>query len=268
VLDRALEREITLFDTAAAYSAGRSEEILGRWIASRHARDQVVVATKVAAPLTRERVVASAEASLRRLQCEAVDLYQLHSWDAQTPLEETLEALDGLVSSGKVRCVGCSNFAAWQLAKALWRQEVRGWRPIESVQPVYNLALHDADRELLPLCADQQIGIISYSPLGAGFLTGKYQQGGPMPSGTRFEIVPGHQEIYFNEACFAAMERLRAAAAELGLPMARLALAWVLARPGLTATLIGARSPDQVDQVFEAEALARSEKLRERLAAL
>jgi aryl-alcohol dehydrogenase (NADP+) len=268
VLDRALEHEITLFDSAAAYSAGRSEEILGRWIASRRTRDQVVVATKVAPPLTRELVVASAEASLRRLQCETIDLFQLHSWDAQTPLEQTLAALDDLLSSGKVRCVGCSNFAAWQLAKALWQQEERGWRRIESVQPVYNLALHDADRELLPLCADQQIGVISYSPLGAGFLTGKYRQGGPVPSGTRFEIVPGHQEIYFNDACFAAMERLRSAANRLGLPMARLALAWVLARPGLTATLIGARSPAQVDQAFEAEALARSAEARERLATL
>jgi 1-deoxyxylulose-5-phosphate synthase len=261
VLDRAIERGITLFDTAEAYSAGGSEAILGRWIASRGVRDRIVVATKIAPPLNRERVIASAEASLRRLQVETIDLFQLHSYDPRTPLEETLEALARLVREGKARYVGCSNFAAWQVCKALWRQDVYGWPRIESAQPVYNLALPDAGRELLPLCADQELGVITYSPLGAGFLTGKYRQGGPVPSGTRFEIVPGHQDIYFNDAAFGAMERLRAKSAELGVPMAQLGLAWVLTRPGLTATLIGARSPAQVDQAFEAEAIGSSEVL-------
>jgi aryl-alcohol dehydrogenase-like predicted oxidoreductase len=268
VLDRALERGITLFDTAEAYSAGRSEEILGRWLASRGARGQIVLATKVAAPLARERVIASAEASLRRLHAETIDLFQLHSWDPNTPLEETLEALDALVRAGKVRYVGCSNFAGWQVAKALWREDVHGWARLESVQPVYNLALREIEPELLPLCADQQLGAITYSPLGAGFLTGKYRTGGPVPSGTRFDIVPGHQEIYFNDACFAAMERLRAASEQAGVPMARLGLAWVLGRPGITATLIGARSPAQVDQAFEADELARDAELRSALATL
>src|SRR5258706_4772602 len=228
VLDRALECGITLFDTAEAYSSGRSEEILGRWIASRGVRDQIVLATKVALPLDRARVIASAEASLRRLQVETIDLFQLHSWDPKTPLEETLDALDMLIHAGTIRYAGCSNFAAWQAIKALWRQDIHGWARLESVQPVYNLALREAERELLPLCADQQLGVITYSPLGAGFLTGKYHQGGPLPAGTRFEIVPGHQDIYFNDASFGAMERLRARAAELGVPMAQLGLAWVL----------------------------------------
>jgi aryl-alcohol dehydrogenase (NADP+) len=268
VLDRALERGITLLDTAEAYSAGRSEEILGRWIASRRARGQIVLATKVAAPLGRERVIASAEASLRRLGVETLDLFQLHSFDPNTPLEETLEALDTLARAGKVRYVGCSNFAAWQLAKALWRQDARGWARMEAVQPVYNLALRDVERELLPLCDDQQVGVITYSPLGAGFLTGKYRQGGPVPGGTRFEIVPGHQGIYFNQACFDAMERLRARAGELGQPMARLGLAWVLSRRGVSATLVGARGPAQVDQAFEADELARDAALIDALDAL
>jgi len=258
VLDRALERGITLFDTAEAYSAGRSEEILGRWVASRGARDRIVLATKVAPALSRERVIASAEASLRRLQAEAIDLFQLHSWDAETPLAETLEAFDTLIRQGKARYVGCSNFAAWQVCKALWRQETRGWARLESVQPVYNLAMRDLERELLPLCADQGLGVITYSPLGAGFLTGKYRHGEPVLSGARFDIVPGHQDIYFNDASFQAMERLRTKAAALGLPMAQLALAWVLNRPGPTSVLIGARSPAQVDQAFEAAELARS----------
>jgi aryl-alcohol dehydrogenase-like predicted oxidoreductase len=268
VLDRALERGITLFDTAEAYSAGRSEEILGRWIASRAVRSQIVLATKVAPPLGRARVIASAEASLRRLHVETIDLFLLHSWDASTPLEETLAALDALVQSGKVRSVGCSNFAAAQLETALRQQDARGWARLEAVQPVYNLAMRAIEGELLPRCADLQIGVITYSPLGAGFLTGKYRQGGPVPSGARFEIVPGHQEIYFNDRSFRAMERLRATSADLGIPMARLALAAVLGQPGITSTLIGARGPDQVDQAFDAAALAQSQDLRPVLANL
>src|SRR5258705_1254234 len=139
VLDRALERGITLFDTAEAYSAGRSEEILGRWIACRSVRDQIVLTTKVAPQLGRARVIASAEASLRRLQVETIDLFLLHSWDANTPLEEALEALDMLVQSGKIRYAGCSNFAAEQLGAALAQQDERGWARLEAVQPVYNL---------------------------------------------------------------------------------------------------------------------------------
>jgi aryl-alcohol dehydrogenase-like predicted oxidoreductase len=268
VLDRALERGITLFDTAEAYSAGRSEEILGRWVASRRVRRQIVLTTKVAPPLGRARVIASAEASLRRLQVETIDLFLLHSWDAATPLEETLDGLDALVRAGKVRYVGCSNFAAAQLGQALQLQDARGWARIEAVQPVYNLAMRAIEGDLLPLCAEQQIGVITYSPLGAGFLTGKYQQGGPVPSGTRFEIVPGHQAIYFNDQAFRTLERLRGTSAELRIPMTRLALAAVLGQPGISSTLIGARSPDQVDQAFDAAALARSVGLRPVLANL
>ena len=262
VLDRALERGITLFDTAEAYSAGRSEEILGRWAASRGVRGRIVLATKVAPPLSRERLIAAAEASLRRLQVETIDLFQLHSWDPKTPLEQTLDALNTLVRQGKARYAGLSNCAAWQLCKALWRQEVNGWARLETLQPVYNLAKREIERELLPLCADQELGVITYSPLGAGFLTGKYQQGSPLPSGTRFEIVPGHQEIYFNDQAFRTLERLRVTSAELRIPMVRLAMAAVLGQPGITSTLIGARSPAQVDQAFDAAALARSEALR------
>lgn len=268
VLDRALERGVTLYDTAEAYSAGASEVILGRWIASRRVRNRVVLATKVAGTLTRERVLSSAEASLGRLGVETIDLFQLHTWDAKTPLDETLDALDALVRQGKVRYVGCSNAAAWQVCKALWRQDVGGWARMESVQPVYNLAIRDIERELLPLCADQELGVITYSPLGAGFLTGKYHRGGPVPGGTRFEIVPGHQSIYFNDTCFAAMERLRATAGQLGLPMARLGLAWVLVRPGVTSVLVGARSVEQVDQAFEAAEHAGAGELRPALEAL
>jgi aryl-alcohol dehydrogenase-like predicted oxidoreductase len=248
VLDRALERGITLIDTAEAYGAGRSEELIGRWLAERGARDKVALATKVSGALSAERVRSSCEASLRRLGVEHVDLFQLHRWDPDVPLEETLGAMDELVRAGKTRAVGCSNYAAWQLAKALWRQDVGGLARFEATQPVYNLADRRVEQELLPLCADQGLGVISYSPLGAGFLTGKYRPGGGVPQGTRFAIVPAHQELYFTPARFRVMEGLRQVAADAGLPMAHVALAWVLGRPGVTSVLIGARDPAHVEQ--------------------
>ncbi len=262
VMDRALEHGITLFDTAEVYAAGRSEEILGKWITARKTRDQIVLATKVAGSLTREHVMTSAETSLRRLQVDTLDLFQLHRWDPEAPLEETLEALHDLVASGKVRYVGASNYAAWQLCKALWKQDVNGWIRLESVQESYSLVAREIEREMLPLCADQQVGVIGYSGLGAGFLTGKYRQGQPIPADTRFDTVPGHHEPYFTEAGFRVLEWLRSRAAELGQPMARLALAWVIGRPGIASVLIGARSPAHIDQAIDAAALSLSDELR------
>jgi aryl-alcohol dehydrogenase-like predicted oxidoreductase len=248
VLDRAVGRGITLIDTAEAYGAGRSEELIGRWLAGRGSRNQLTLATKVSGSLTAERVRDSCEASLRRLGVDYVDLFQLHRWDPEVPLDETLGAMDELLRAGKARAIGCSNYAAWQLAKALWRQDVGAMPRFESTQPVYNLADRRIEQELLPFCADQGLGVISYSPLGAGFLTGKYRRGGDVPPGTRFDIVPAHQELYFTPSRFRVMEGLRAIAAGAGLPMAHTALAWVLGRPGVTSVLIGARDPAQVDQ--------------------
>ncbi|MCX6030857.1 MAG: aldo/keto reductase [Chloroflexi bacterium] len=268
VMDRALERGITLFDTAEAYAGGRSEEIIGRWIADRSVRERIVLATKVRPPLSRDRILTSAEASLRRLQTDAVDLFLLHSWDASAPLEEPLEALDRLVRQGKARAIGCSNLAAWQLCKALWRQDIHGWPRMEAVQPNYNLVVRDIERELLPLCADQQIGVISYSPLGGGFLTGKYRPGGDVPAGTRMDVSPLMQPIYFHETGFRILEELRARAVELGTTIPLLALAWTMTQPGITAVLIGARSPEQVDQALDADALGMSAELRAEISAL
>ena len=250
VMDRAVARGITLFDTAEAYADGRAEEVIGDWLADRRTRDKIVLATKVRTPLDRPRILASAEASLRRLRVETIDLFQLHNQDADVPFEETLEALDILVRQGKARFVGCSNFPAWLLCKALWRQDANGWVRMESVQPNYSLVVRDIEQELLPLCADQQVGVISYSPLGGGFLTGKYRRGGDVPAGTRMDIVPLMQPIYFHEAGFRILEGLRDKAAELGIHMALLALAWVMTGPGITSVLIGARSPEQVDQAW------------------
>jgi len=208
VLDHALQRGITLFDTAAAYAAGESETVLGEWMAARQVRARITLATKVVGTLTRDWVITSAEASLARLRTDHIDLFQLHSWDDQTPLEETLEALGALVQQGKVRHVGCSNWAAWQLCKGLLLAQQGDCAPIQSVQPPYNLVQREAEPDLLPLCADQGIGVISYSPLGAGFLTGKYQRGQDIPGGTRFDIIPGHQPIYFTDRGYAVLEKL------------------------------------------------------------
>jgi aryl-alcohol dehydrogenase (NADP+) len=267
VLDRALEHGVTLIDTAEAYAAGASETLIGRWLADRGVRDQIILTTKVSGTLTAGRVRESCEASLRRLGVEAVDLFQLHRWDSEVPLDETLGAMNDLVRAGKARAIGCSNYAAWQLAKALWRQDVGGLARFESVQPVYNLADRRIEEELLPLCADQEVGVITYSPLGAGFLTGKYRRDGAVPTGTRFDVVPAHQSIYFTEARFRVMEGVRVVAEAAGLPMAHVALAWVLGRPGVTSVLIGARSPAQVDQGLAAAAGLSSE-VRDALDAL
>ncbi|RIK37356.1 MAG: aldo/keto reductase [Chloroflexi bacterium] len=253
VMDHALERGITLFDTAEAYAKGRSEEVVGQWLKARGRRDQIVLATKVTPPLDEERILAAAEASLRRLQTDVIDLYQLHAFDPKTPLEATLAALNKLVEQGKVRYLGCSNFAAWQLCKALWEADANGWPRLESVQPNYNLAVRDIEAELLPCCADQEIGVITYSPLGAGFLTGKYTRSKTAPAGTRFDLLPSHWSIYDNEVAFQRMEKLRTKAEQTGRPMVDLALSWVMGQPGVTSVLIGCRSTAHVDQAFVAE---------------
>jgi 1-deoxyxylulose-5-phosphate synthase len=268
VMDRALELGITLFDTAEAYGGGRSEEIVGQWLAERGARAGIVLATKVRSPLGRSRVLESAEASLRRLRTDVVDLFLLHSWDASAPLDETLEALDRLVRQGKARAVGCSNVAAWQLCKALWRQDVRGWSRMEAVQPNYNLVVRDIERELMPLCADQKVSVITYSPLGGGFLTGKYSRRDAAPAGTRFDVVPGMQPIYLHEAGFRILAGLEGKAAALGVTPSILALAWTMNHPGITSVLIGARSPQQVDQALAADALRMPAEMRAELDAL
>lgn len=262
IMDHAVERGINLFDTAEAYNKGGSETVVGNWLKASGKRDKVVLATKLIPPLTAERIPQAAEASLRRLQTDVIDLYQIHAFDKNTALDESLAALGKLVEQGKVRYLGCSNFAAWQLCKALWRADRHGWPRLESVQPNYNLAIRDIEAELLPLCADQEIGVISYSPLGAGFLSGKYSKSWTAPKGTRFDIIPDHWEIYENPTSMNRMEQLRAKAAATGRSMVQLALAWVLGQPGITSTLIGSRNTAQIDQAFDAASAGLSAELR------
>lgn len=267
VMDHAVERGINLFDTAEAYASGTSEAVVGAWLKASGKRDKIVLATKASPPLG-NRLIEAAEASLKRLQTDVIDLYQLHAWDADTPLDETLEALYTLVAQGKVRHIGCSNFFAWQLCKALWQADVYGWPRMESVQPNYNLAVRDIEAELLPFCAEEEIGVITYSPLGAGFLTGKYQTVGESPKGTRFDIKPAHWQVYQGSTPMRRMEGLRAAAAETGRSMVDLALAWVMGQPGVTSVLIGARALAHIDQAFEADQTGMEPALREQLNAL
>ena len=251
IMNHAFEHGITLFDTAAAYGQGASELVVGEWLQSRNLKDQIVLATKVTGTLTRQRIVTSAEASLKRLQTDHIDLLQTHVWDESTPLEETLEALTALVQQGKVRHVGCSNYSASQLASALTLSEQSRLIRMVSVQPPYNLVQREIEGELLPLCAAENIGVISYSPLAAGFLTGKYRPDQPIPSGTRFDVVPGHQDIYFTEHGFQVLQQLDNEVRTSGVSHIEQALSWVLQQPGVTSVLIGARNTTQIDQALK-----------------
>ncbi len=264
IMDHAIERGITLFDTAEAYANGRSEEVVGEWLQRSGKRDKIVLATKAAPPLGK-RIIEAVEASLRRLQTDVIDLYQLHQWDVNTPLEDTLSTLNTLVDQGKVRTIGCSNFSAGQLSESLSMAAANDWVRLESVQPIYNLAVHEIEDELLPLCADEKIGVLTYSPLGAGFLTGKYHKVGVSPKGTRFDIRPTHWDIYRGPESMRRMEGLREISAQTGRSMVNLALAWVIGQPGVTSVLVGARSLEHVDQAFQAEQMGLDPELRQML---
>jgi aryl-alcohol dehydrogenase-like predicted oxidoreductase len=265
IMDYAVERGFNLIDTAEAYSDGGAEKVVGDWIKNRRMRDQIVLATKVDGSLTRSRIATSAEASLRRLQVDTVDLFYAHSWSENVPLEETLEALSLLVQQGKARYIACSNFSASQVEQSLAVSIDRGWPQLSTVQPHYNLSARDIEHDLLPLCADRKLGVVSYSPLGAGFLTGKYRKDGPTPAGTRFDVIPGHQDVYFSDQNFRKVEALRSISDETGLSMVQLALAWITNQPGITSVLIGARSTGHVDQALHADKSVVSPDLKARL---
>ncbi len=254
LMDHALARGITLFDTAATYTAGASEQIVGAWLASRRpAAGVLTVATKIYPPFTPEAIDAAVAASAARLGVAMIDLLYLHKWDAAAETPAALRALDGLVRSGRVRSLGVSNFTAAQLQTTLTLQHQLGLAPFRALQNVNNLAVSDIDPTLRDLCAAREVAIITYSPLGAGFLTGKHR-GGVQP-GSRFDVAPGHQAIYFKPGPESRLARLAAIAARTGHPMAHLALAWAMHRPGVTSVLVGGRTPAHLDQAFAALAL-------------
>jgi aryl-alcohol dehydrogenase-like predicted oxidoreductase len=259
IVGRALDAGLNFFDTADVYHHGESEEYLGKALGARRA--QAVVATKVrgrTSPdpndvgLSRRHIRNSIEGSLRRLGTDYVDLYQVHGWDERTPLEETLSALDDLVREGKVRYVGASNFAAWQLMKALGLSDRHGWQRFATLQPLYNLVVRDLELDLLPLCRDQGLGVLPWSPLAAGFLTGKYRRGAPRPAGARRED-PEKAFLRFDEELgFTVIEELERIGRVHGGTVAQAALNWLLARDGVTSVIIGARDLAQLEDNLKA----------------
>jgi aryl-alcohol dehydrogenase-like predicted oxidoreductase len=261
MLDRFVEAGGNFIDTADVYSRGLSEEVLGRWLANKP-RDRFVIATKVRWPmgegpnevgLSRKHILASVEASLRRLGTGYIDLYQVHGWDGYTPLEETLGALDTLVQAGKVRYLGASNYMAWQLQKAVDISMRRGWEPFACLQPLYNLLDRQIEWDLVEVCVNEGLGIIPWSPLRGGWLSGKYRRGmAAPPENTRVDLAQkgGWSEswtAYAVERTWSILDELLALAAELGRSPAQVALNWVKDRPGVTAPIIGARTIDQLN---------------------
>jgi aryl-alcohol dehydrogenase-like predicted oxidoreductase len=264
-MDAFMEAGGNFLDTADVYSrwaegnpGGVSEQIIGRWMKERGNRHQVVLATKARGRmwdgpngegLSRAHLVKACDDSLRRLQTDYIDLYQTHSYDADTPIDETLRALDDLVRAGKVRYVGCSNYPAWRLTKALWTSDKLGICRYDSLQPHYSLA-HRAEfeRELKPLCEEEQVGVIPYSPLAGGFLTGKYRRD-QVPQSDRARQV---QERYFNDRGFAILDKLDAVAGRHNATDAQVALAWLLQQPVITAPIIGANSVEQLSETLKA----------------
>jgi aryl-alcohol dehydrogenase-like predicted oxidoreductase len=256
LLDRYRELGGNFLDTADGYSQGASETVVGRWLQARSVRDSVVLATKVYwtmgpgpndGGLSRLHIQQAVEASLRRLQTDVIDLYQIHQWDPNVPVEETMEALNDLVRQGKVRYVGCSNLTAWQLAKYLRTSERYGWSRFISLQPAYSAINRGIELEILPLCEDEGLGVMVFNPLAGGMLTGKYRRGAPLPSGTRFDGHEVYRRRYYTEETFDIVERLAAAAEQRGVSPAQLALAWVMSEPRVTCPIVGARSLEQLN---------------------
>jgi aryl-alcohol dehydrogenase-like predicted oxidoreductase len=282
ILDRAAEGGITFLDTADVYplggtpeTVGRTEEILGRWLRGR--RHEFIVATKCSGAtgsrswdrgLSRKHVLDAIDASLKRLQTDYVDLYQAHHPDRETPIEETLRAFDDVVRAGKARYVGCSNYPAWQTARALGRSDVLGLARFDTVQPRYNLLFRQIERELLPLCEAEGLAVIPYNPLAGGFLSGKHRRDTGPTAGTRFTLgtaAKRYQERYWREREFETVEAVRALAAEAGMSMVQLALAWVLAHPAITSPIVGASRPGQLDDAVAAVGKSLDPGLKRRL---
>ena len=264
---RALEAGINFFDTADMYSDGASEEVTGRALKDLVARDRVVIATKVFNPmgddpnqrgLSRKHIHHAIDASLRRLGTEYVDLYQIHRFDYDTPIEETLEALNDVVRAGKARYIGASSMYAWQFMKMLSVSQERGWTPFVSMQPQYNLVYREEEREMLPLCADQGVGVIPWSPLARGFLAGG--RGSPGEGNTeRARTDEFSPRLYYREPDYKVVEALETIARARGVPNMQVALAWVLRNPAITSPIIGTSKPHHLDDALTGLKITLSE---------
>jgi 1-deoxyxylulose-5-phosphate synthase len=282
VMDRAAEGGVTFIDTADVYPlggalelVGKTEEIVGRWLKGR--RHEFVVASKAYGRTgsqawdvgnNRRHIMDAIDASLRRLGTDYIDLYQLHQDDPETPIDETLAALNDLVQSGKVRYVGCSNFLSYRLARALGRSDVLGLARFVSVQPRYNLLFREFERELFPLCLEEGVGVIPYNPLAGGMLSGKHGRDKPPTEGTRFTIPNAgtiYQERYWHEREFDKVDAFLQLANEAGMKPATLAIAWVLRQPAVTAPIIGASRPEQLNDTLASTEVQLDDDLLGRL---
>jgi aryl-alcohol dehydrogenase (NADP+) len=282
ILDRAAEGGIDFIDTSDAYplggdlsTRGVTEDILGRWLQGK--RDRFIVATKCFAPTgpapfdggnSRKHILSAVDASLRRLQTDYIDLYQLHGYDPATPIDETLGALDDLVHQGKVRYTGCSNFMTYQLVRAVGRSETLRLARFESVQPRYNLLFRQIEREMLPFCGEEGVGVIPYNPIAGGLLSGKHTRTAPPPEGTRFTLgnaAQAYQDRYWHDREFDTVEELRQLADEAGVSLVTLSVAWVLANKAVTAPIIGASKPGQLDASLAAVEYMLDDDLKRQL---
>ena len=255
IIGGALDNGINFLDTADVYSDGESESIIGR--ALQGIREQVVIGTKFAGAMgerpnssggSRKYVVAALDASLRRLQTDYVDLYQMHGPDRSTPIDETLHALDDMVTAGKVRYIGCSNFPGWEIVDAVWTSRTERLAHFVSCQPPYNILDRGIEAEILPACRRYGLGILPYYPLASGFLTGKYDQGNAPPEGTRLHFFPNIAERHLTEEKFASLGRLQEFARRRGHSTLELAIAWLLANPQVSSVISGASTAEQVRQ--------------------
>lgn len=278
IMDEAADRGVTFIDTADVYpvpvsleTAGRTEEIVGRWLSGK--REKFVLATKCRMQmgrganeggLSRKHVLSAIEASLRRLGTDYVDLYQVHAPDPDTPIDETMSALDRVIESGKARYIGCSNFQGWQLAKALWTSDRLGLARFDSVQPRYNLLFREVEHDLFPLCEDQGVGVIIYNPLAGGLLTGKHRREAPPAGNTRFAVAGYYKDRYWNEPCFDAVDRLTDFFRQREKSLTHVALGWTLRQPAVTSSIVGATSADQLrDTLRGVEIQLNEEEMKE-----
>ena len=258
ILDRALAAGVNFIDTADVYGQdGLSERVLGNWIAARGARDKIVLATKFRFTMgdgpnrsgaSRYRIVKCCEDSLRRLRTDRIDLYQIHMQDITVPEEETLRALDDLVSAGKILYIGCSNYAAYRLQNSLWLSRTNSWAKFVTLQAQYSLVVRDLEREHIPLCRTEGLGILPWSPLAGGFLTGKFERGKPPTADARLGAKPERFARYDSERNWRILDAVRAVAAEINATPSAVSLAWLLAKPQVTSVIFGARTPEQLDQ--------------------
>ena len=292
IMDYAVEKGITFFDTAEGYGGGQaregrrasmgvddvrettgetssSERMIGSWMRVNGTRDEITLCTKVGSGGAPENIERALTASLGRLGTDNVDVYKMHSPDAAVPIAETLGALDQQVRAGLVGCIGGSNYDAAQMREALDASAANGYARFEITQPIYSLAVPDEQDDLLPLCMEEEVAVTPYSPLGAGFLAGKYKRGdrSAIPTRTRFDTAPGHIDIYFNDRAFNVVDALRAKSDEMGVPMVRLAMAWVMTHPAVTAALVGARETRHIDNAVEAYEMGLDPALRAEMSA-